>query len=297
MPARHSALTRALVTPFVALVLTASGLAVPGPAAAESGAGVSTDPTGAHVVLHHDEVWVEVGPVGGGGSSSTPGTGCHRRWVPTAYAVYLRDSTVPGDYHVIPMPPRPTPEYRAYFVYCDARYVTSVWLQPSQFAAGGTAMDPRTIAEQLARDLPYPPAAIGISPAARGLTGLEAWFWVSGYTGEPLRDAVEGFGLRVEVEARPASVQWDFGDGSGPSTGTLGAPAPARSDVTHVYEPRSRAVPFTVRATVRLDVRWRLDGGAWQNLTPVTRAASRPYPVAESRAALVPTGTGPVTPG
>lgn len=302
MPARHSALTgsraRRLATSLAALVLTASGIGAPGPAGAESGAGVSTDPAGAHVVLRHDEVWVEIGPVGGGHSGSgTPGTGCLRRWVPTANAIYLRPSTVPGDYHITPMPPRPGPDYRAYFVYCGARYVTSVWLRPSQFAPAGAAMDPRAIADQLVRDLPYPAATVGISPAARGLTGLEAWFWVAGYTGEPLRDAVEGFGLHVEVEARPAAVQWDFGDGSGPITGTLGAAAPARSDITHVYEQRTRAVPFTVHATVRLDVRWRLNGGPWQDLAPVTRVASRSYPVAESRAALVPTGVGPATPG
>jgi hypothetical protein len=41
---------------------------------------------------------------------------------------------------------------------------------------------------------------------------------------------------------------------------------------------------------IRLDVRWRADGGPWRSLPPIGRAATLPYPVVESRAALVPTG-------
>jgi hypothetical protein len=147
----------------------------------------------------------------------------------------------------------------------------------------------RAIAEELVRDLPYPPARIGISPDTRGLTGLESWFWVAGYAG-PLRDAVDEFGMHVEVEATPASVRWEFGDGSPPVAGTLGTAAPARSDVVHVYEHRRSRAPATVRATVRLDARFRVNGGPWQGLDPVFRTATRGYPVAESRAALVRSG-------
>ena len=48
------------------------------------------------------------------------------------------------------------------------------------------------------------------------------------------------------------------------------------------------AAPQAVRAVVRLDVRYRVDGGPWEVLDPVFRTAARAYPVAESRAALVP---------
>jgi hypothetical protein len=160
-------------------------------------------------------------------------------------------------------------------------------LLPSAFGPAAAAIDVRAIAEQLAKDLPYPDAEIHISPDARGLTGLESWFWVTGYTGV-VRDAVEEFGLRVEVEALPATVSWSFGDETPPQAGSLGRATPARSDVAHTYERRSSVAPLPVKAIVRLDVRYRVDAEPWQALDPVFRTATRGYPVAESRAALVP---------
>jgi hypothetical protein len=251
-------------------------------------ANVSTDPAGAHVRLSRGGAWVEVRAprAGGGEGGGAPTSGCLRRWVPTRYPIYLRNSPVKPDRQVVPMPPSPGPGYVAYHVWCGPTYVTSVWLPPAAFLAAAP-IDPRVIAEELVRDLPYPAATVGASPDARGLTGLESWFWVVGYRG-PLRDAVNELGVLVEVEATPASVQWDFGDGTAPVAGTLGRAAPRRSDVAHVYERRRRSVPAAVRAVVRLDVRYRVDGGPWLPLDPVFRTATRAYPVAESRAALVP---------
>ncbi len=275
-------------------LLVATGWAGPADAVAPRASGasttnVSTDPTGAHVHLARGGVWVEIrGPrddgSSGGGDAST---GCRRRWVPTKYPNFLNASPVNPDIHVSPMPPRPGPEYIAYYVYCGADYITSVWLQPSAFAPAAAAIDVRAIAEQLVRDLPYPDAVVHISPDARGLTGLESWFWVTGYTGV-IRDVVDELGIRVEVEALPASVSWSFGDDTPTRSGTLGQATPARSDVAHTYERRSPGAPLTVRASVRLDVRYRVDAEPWQALDPVFRTAARGYPVAESRAALVP---------
>ena len=271
---------RSALVVVAALALTTLSTIAP---AAAADARVSTDPTGAHVVLVRNRIWVEVGPRRGGGAGETGG--CRRRWVPAAAPFYLRKSRLRGDIRPVPMPPAPSEAHVPYHVYCDGDYITSVWLTPSQFQAT-PPVDPRAMAERLARDLPYPPATIGVSPAARGLTGLESWFWVDGSRG-PISDAVEGFGLLVEVEAWPAAATWDFGDGSGPQRGSLGQPAPGRSEVRHAYERRSRGAPFTVRATVRLDVRWRQNGGPWEPLPPVFRTATRAYPVAESRSVLI----------
>lgn len=282
-------LRRSALTAVSALVVALVGIGGP-PAGADAGAGAgaSTDPAGAHVVLLRGTVWVEVGPRADAGGGSAPATGgCRRRWVPAAAAVYLRTSRVASDIHTVPMPPRPTPAHEPYHVYCDGDYVTSVWLLPDQFL-GTPAVDPRALAERLARDLPYPAATIGANPSGRGLTGLESWFWVSGYSGAPIADAVQGFGLLVEVEAAPAVVTWSFGDGSAAGRGTLGRANTA--EVRHVFDRPGRSI--TVRASVRLDVRWRVNGGPWEPLGPVVRSATRAYPVAESRAALVPPASG-----
>jgi len=257
------------------------------PVASAAGVEASTDPAGAHVRLTRRGAWVEVRAPGGasGSGDGSTATGCQRRWVPTKYPSYQRPGKIGPDINPVPMPDAPTPEHVAYHVYCDGVYVDSVWLPPNAFGAA-PVVDTHAIAEQLARDLPYPAATIGVSPEGRGLTGLESWFWVSGYSG-PVRDAVDGLGYRVEVEAVPASVAWSFGDDSATQAGTLGRAAPARSDVVHTYERRSTGGPMTVQASVRLDVRFRVNGGAWEALDPVLRSATRASPVAESRAALV----------
>ncbi len=272
---------------FAALLLIT--FAAPSPADAATGATVSTDPTGAHVKLVRRGTWVEVRAPGDGDATnngSGPASSCQRRWVPTKYPNYLYPGVVAPDINVVAMPAAPGPEYVAYHVYCGGVYITSVWLAPSAFSPTAGAVDVRAIAEQLARDLPYPAATVRVSPEGRGLTGLESWFWVEGYAG-PLRDAVDELGFRVEVEAVPASVHWDFGDGSPVRPGTLGQAAPTRSDVVHTYETSSRSEPISVRASIRLDVRFRVNDEPWEALDPVVRSASRTYPVVESRAALV----------
>jgi hypothetical protein len=169
-----------------------------------------------------------------------------------------------------------------YQVWCDTDYLGTVWLRPQQFG-----VDPRDLADRLVRDLPYPDASIGAVPAARGLTGLDSWFWVTGYDGSPISDTVTAFGLTVDVEARVDSVSWDFGDGATVNGAGLGTAPPAPSTVSHRFEVRSRPT-FAVRTLIGLNVRWRVNGGAWQSLAPVIRTATHPYAVVESRAALVP---------
>ncbi len=245
-------------------------------AAVDETAAVDTDPTGAHVELRRRGTWVETRSSSGGATQD-----CLRSWVLAPGAFFLRRTPV-GDFRPVPMPPAPGPEYRPYHVYCDGTYLTSVWIAPTQFG-----VDPRALAEEAVRDLPYPAASVGASPSGRGLTGLETWFWVAGYTGAPIADTVRELGMTVDVEAMPASVSWDFGDDSLAAADGLGSPPPARSEITHTYERRARPA-YRVRALVRLAVRWRLDGGDWQDLAPVTRTAFLDYPVVESRAALVP---------
>jgi hypothetical protein len=267
-------------------VLVVMGITVAGTAGAagvaratppEDTAAVSTDPTGAHVRLRHGDTWVELRRARDG----APTTGCRRQWVLSPGAFALRITTT-GDYHQVPMDPAPGPEYRTYHVWCDGRYVTSVWLRPQQFG-----VDPRQVAEELVRDLPYPAASVAASPAGRGLTGLESWFWVQGYSAASITDTVDRFGMTVTVEATPATTDWDFGDGTTANGLGLGTPPPGRSTVAHVFEVRGRP-DRRVRALIRLAVRWRLGTGPWEELGPVLRTAVLDYPVVSSRAALVP---------
>ena len=271
----------ALVVVITGLVsITAGGFSGGKPAwGAADSAAASTDPSGAHVELGHtDHVWRE--PPRSGGAAAT---GCRRRWVPSG-AFQLRRTLI-GDYRQVPMTQTsPGPEYETYQVWCDDTYLDTVWLRAQQFG-----VNPLDIAERVVRDLPYPVARLGTNPATRGLTGLESWFWVDGYTTAPIIDSATEFGMTVDVEATPSATSWDFGDGTTTNGLGLGSAPPARSAVVHTFERRAHPV-FTLRALLVLSVRWRLNGGPWQDLDPVVRTATRSYPVVESRAALVPSG-------
>lgn len=272
--------------PVLVIVLTCTTFAVtamesaPRSGAAPDSATANTDPTGAHVEIdHRDHTWRETRASGGSGDAADGG--CRRRWIPSG--AYELRKTPAGDYRHVPLQtPQPGPEYQPYQVWCDDAYLGTVWIRPQQFG-----VNPLDIAERLVRDLPYPAATVGANPGARGLTGLETWFWVEGYTGAPIADVVTEFGRSVEVEATPDTVSWDFGDGTTTNGLGMGTPPPGRSTVVHTFETRARPA-FPVRAVMRLAVRWRLDGGPWQELRPVARTAVRAYPVVESRAALVP---------
>ena len=197
---------------------------------------------------------------------------------PGAFSLRITPS---GDYRQVPMDPAPGPDFRTYHVWCDDRFVASVWLRPQQFG-----IDPRAIAEQLVRDLPYPAASVGASPSGRGLTGLASWFWVDGYSGAPIVDTVERFGMAVTVEATPVATDWDFGDGTVGNGLGLGTPPPAPPTVTHVFEERGRP-SFRIRALVRLAVRWRLGAGPWRRSRPCCAPRWR-LPGRRLAAALVP---------
>jgi hypothetical protein len=269
-----------LLRPVLVIAVLAATLAVSGPTAGADPvdtAAVSTDPTGAHVRLARDGTWVEAGVRRG---DAGPVAACGREWVVSPGAFALRRTGV-GDLRRVPMDPAPGPGYVAYQVWYCGEYVDSVWLRPQQFG-----VDPRVIAEELVRDLPYPQATVGANPGGRGLTGLASWFWVNGYTGAPIIDTVTQFGMTVTVEATPADTAWDFGDGTIANGLGLGAPPPAATDVTHVFEVRARP-SYRVRALVRLAVRWRLGTDPWQDLIPIVRTATLDYPVVSSRAALV----------
>lgn len=271
---------------IVALVVLAAALAAdlavalvdrhPTTALAAVVPGVSTDPTGATVTIDASGTWREAGTMGSRGAAS----GCRRVWVRAVAPVYLdRGGTMWNGRH--PMPSKPTPDSVAYHVYCGGTYVTSVWLRPSAFAP--TAGTVRDLALRLVAHLPYPALGIAVNPAGRGLAGLDSYLATTGYAAT-IADRVSAFGTTVEVEAIPTTVTWDPGDATG-AVRVAFTPA-TRGLVAHRYERRSPG--YTVAATLDLAVRWRVAGGRWQPLAPITRRASIAYPVIAARSVLVP---------
>ena len=102
-----------------------------------------------------------------------------------------------------------------------------------------------------------PQSAVIANPAARGLVGLDSWFWLAPTPGTITVDEKVGATTYV-VTATPRGADWDFGDGSAMRVGdrsSLGTPYPQRSAVTHIYEVHSRA-GYVVMASIRYDVSW-----------------------------------------
>ena len=145
-------------------------------------------------------------------------------------------------------------------------------------------IDPETLAQEVRDRLPVPGLKISSNPR-RGLVGLKSWFWLEG-GGQPLADSLSRFGVRVDVEARPASYRGEFGDGSEKTTMTPGHPYPHRSPVNHVYERSSAQFEqgYRVSVTTAFDVRWTTNGGRWRTLPGISRTSERYYRVAESQA-------------
>jgi hypothetical protein len=151
-----------------------------------------------------------------------------------------------------------------------------------------------------------PALSIGVAPAAQGITGLESYFWVSGYSGAAVpRTRVEG-PYTINLVATPVGYTWSFGDGSSLSTASLGTPYSASEGagadpVGHTYAVRSELSPqavngaYLVSVTATFDTKFQVIGpgmsGAWADLSalgvpPLTKTATLAYPVGEVVSAL-----------
>lgn len=158
-------------------------------------------------------------------------------------------------------------------------YVLSDWACQADIA-------PELTAEAF-RDLVVDPPALHMQPD-RG------WVLVNMPTIVYSDDAMRTFetdllGYRFDVEARPTSYRWDFGDGTTRTTSAPGRRYPAK-DVAHVYR---QAGDRRISLTVTWSGRYRVEGvGAWRDVqgTASTTATTPTFEVVERRVHLE-TGT------
>jgi len=236
--------------------------------------GVSDNPNGTHIEI--ERTGEIPGSSGGGGGGSS----CYFRKESDAdWPARAQGKEHFGDYFNIQQPGQ-----ESYELLCDGRHVRWLWLDPG---TPSTAADPRVIAERAVADVGLPAMGIGVNPGARGLVGVESWFWAQGYDGTPITRQVSAFGMVVDVEITAASVHWDFGDGTS-TTGDLGLAYPQRSTVTHAYRTDSGGPghDYTVSMTVDFAPRFRVDGGAWSPLPDINKSQSVAYHVIQAQAVV-----------
>jgi hypothetical protein len=110
------------------------------------------------------------------------------------------------------------------------------------------------------RRIGLPALEVQIQPEDKTLVNFDTIFYAEPQT--VTRDLTL-LGQRVQVQATPSSYAWSFGDGAGMSTGTPGAPYPAK-DIVHKYLDAHVTVAPSVAVTYA--ARFRVNGGAWRDV-------------------------------
>ena len=178
---------------------------------------------------------------------------------------------------------KPHPDARLAVLLCDGEIVRPIWISPDDVIdVDATARDE---AQRYIEDVLVPAVGIGVNPAARGLVGLDSWFWIEGFDGQVTAPPIAAFGLTIDVRMSSGSVRWDFGDGT-VETGDLGHAYPEESTVRHVHQHDGT---FTITATIALVPTYRVDGGPWITLPNLQAIATTTHDVEERQAVVTQT--------
>ncbi len=227
---------------------------------------------------------------GSSSDSSSSGPDGSGGWSCTADVMNIGNATREWFEQEAPLHPGEAP----WVVRCDNGFFGIVWLpidtQPADIdivVVQGDSVDPATVAAELLDHVPVPAIIIGVNPTT-GLVAVPSWFWIEGYDGAPIVASDTLGGVTVEVEITPTGYRWSFGDGATLETTSLGQPYPQESDIRHAYEQSSLSVggSFAVTVEITFSARYRVDGGAWQPLDPITRSFTGAYPVQQLQSIL-----------
>lgn len=120
---------------------------------------------------------------------------------------------------------------------------------------------------QAIREIGLPSLKINIQPGTKTLVNLDTIFYARP---QPFSKSVNLLDYAIDLTATPVSFTWLHGDGTSHTTRTSGAPYPSTA-VTYRYKKPARSLHPSVDVTYQ--VRYRIDGGAWQTLTQTLRAS------------------------
>ena len=176
--------------------------------------------------------------------------------------------------------PKPHPEARLALLLCNGAIVQPIWVAPDDIVDLDAAAADE--AERYVEDVLVPAVRLGVNPAAKGLVGLDSWFWIEGFDGSMVAPPITAFGLTLEVRMSSSTITWDFGDGT-VEPGDLGRAYPEESTVRHVHQYEGT---FTITASIDLVPEYRVDGGPWLLLPNLVAVATTTHPVGERQAVV-----------
>lgn len=133
---------------------------------------------------------------------------------------------------------------------------------------GEPTVTPAAVASAFAR-VPMPEVKSIAQPGETTLVNLDTVFHTdaTGFT-----RTISLLGRSVELEVRPVSFRWEFGDGESTTTTTPGAAYPAR-DITHRYQRRG---VVRHRVEVTWSARWRIGSRPWRDVPGTTTSTGEP---------------------
>lgn len=105
---------------------------------------------------------------------------------------------------------------------------------------------------------------------------------------QPFARTVRLLGQRVDIEANATEYTWHHGDGTTTTTGTPGAPYPSK-EITHNYTDAHVTVSPSV--DVKYSARFRVNGGAWQDIDETVTIAGPASDLRISEATAVLSGS------
>ena len=112
-----------------------------------------------------------------------------------------------------------------------------------------------------------PSLKINIQPGGETLVNLDTIFYARP---QPFRRSVDLLGFDIDLVATPVRYTWRHGDGTSHTTSKPGRPYPSK-DVIHRYPKSGKNLHPSVDVTYA--VRYRVDGGAWQDLSQTLQAS------------------------
>jgi hypothetical protein len=128
------------------------------------------------------------------------------------------------------------------------------------------------------RRVGLPALAAHTQPEGKTLVNFATIFYTEPH---PFTRTVALLGRQVTIVATPQTFTWHYGDGTSAVTSTPGAPYPAK-DVTHDYAVAHTTVLASV--DVSYSARFRVSGGAWQDIpgTVTIAGPTSPLRIAEA---------------
>ena len=117
------------------------------------------------------------------------------------------------------------------------------------------------------RKIGLPRLEINIQPGEETLVNLDTIFFARP---QPFTRSVTLLDYDIDVVASPVRYTWHHGDGTLHTTSQPGSPYPSK-DVTYRYLELAKNLHPSVDVTYA--VRYRIDGGGWQNLSQTLQAA------------------------